>query len=124
MPRKKHWSQCKTEAEEARWWDENPGYMVELMEAAAAAGRLARGKRAIAAVDEAPPPIPEQVDVRAIRTGCGLGQAAFARRYGFSPRTVQDWEQGRRKPRAAARAYLTLIRRDPKAVESALRKTA
>ncbi len=124
MPRKKHWSQCRTEAEEAQWWDKNPGYVTELMEAAAGTGRLARGKSAIAVADEAPAPIPEEVDVLAIRTARGLSQAAFARRYGFSPRTVQDWEQGRRKPDAAVRAYLTVIGQNPKAVESALRKTA
>jgi putative transcriptional regulator len=36
-----------------------------------------------------------QVDVTAIRKRFGLSQAEFARRFGFSPRAVQDWEQHR-----------------------------
>ena len=64
--------------------------------------------------------VPEQVDVKAIRSHTGLSQVEFARRYGFSPRSLQEWEQGRRKPESAARAYLLVIERDPKAVEAAL----
>jgi putative transcriptional regulator len=41
------------------------------------------------------PPIP---NVRAIRHKLSLSQAAFARRFGFSVRTVQQWEQGRAVP--------------------------
>lgn len=44
----------------------------------------------------------------------------FADRYGFSARTVQEWEQGRAQPDRAVRANLTVIARDPKAVEEAL----
>jgi putative transcriptional regulator len=33
---------------------------------------------------------------------------------------VQEWEQGRRKPDQSARAYLTVIDRNPQAVEDAL----
>ena len=42
----------------------------------------------------------------AIRKKLRLSQVGFARRFGFSPRSVQDWDQGRRKPESAARAYL------------------
>src|SRR5713226_10743935 len=65
--------------------------------------------------------VPPQVDVMAIRKKLRLSQAGFARRFGFSPRSVQDWEQGRRKPESAARAYLLVIAREPKAVDRALR---
>ncbi|MGO9453422.1 MAG: helix-turn-helix domain-containing protein [Candidatus Binataceae bacterium] len=41
------------------------------------------------------PPMP---DLRAIRRKLGLSQALFARRFGFSVRTVQQWEQGRSIP--------------------------
>ena len=68
--------------------------------------------------------VPPQVDVMAIRKKLRLSQAGFARRFGFSPRSVQDWEQGRRKPESAARAYLLVIARDPKAVDRALRGAA
>ncbi len=39
-------------------------------------------------------PAPAKVDVRAIRTGLGLSQTAFASRFGFSPGAVREWEQG------------------------------
>jgi putative transcriptional regulator len=49
-----------------------------------------------------------------------LSQTAFAARYGFNPRTLQDWEQGRVTPDAAVQAYLRVIDRNPRAVVSAL----
>jgi Predicted transcriptional regulator len=68
--------------------------------------------------------IPGPVDVRAIRESLGLSQNQFAARYGFSPRTLQQWEQGRSKPDGVARAYLTVIHHDPKTVEKALKKAS
>ena len=68
--------------------------------------------------------LPPHVDVLAIRQRLKLSQTDFARRFGFSPRAVQDWEQGRRKPETAARAYLLVIAREPKAVDRALRGAA
>jgi len=64
--------------------------------------------------------VPEQVDVKAIRSKLGLSQAEFSRRYAVSPRSLQEWEQGRRRPEGAVRAYLTVIDRNPQAVEKAL----
>jgi putative transcriptional regulator len=63
---------------------------------------------------------PLHVDVRALREKTGLSQAGFAHRYGLSPRAVQEWEQGRRQPEPAVRAYLTVIDREPEAVVRAL----
>jgi len=68
--------------------------------------------------------VPSAVDVKAIRTKLGLSQGDFADRYGFSRRTIQEWEQGRALPDSAVRAYLTVIEHDPRAVERALRRTA
>jgi putative transcriptional regulator len=69
--------------------------------------------------------VPGPVDVKAIRRRSGLSQNEFARRYGFSARTLQEWEAGGSKPPSAVRAYLTVIDRIPKAVADALRgKTA
>ena len=65
-------------------------------------------------------PAPTKVDVRAIRTGFGLSQAAFARRFGFSPATVREWEQGRRQPEAAARVLLLVIASKPEIVDEVL----
>ena len=64
--------------------------------------------------------VPEDVDVKAIRSRLGLSQAEFSRRYAVSQRSLQEWEQGRRRPEGAVRAYLTVIERNPKAVEEAL----
>lgn len=63
---------------------------------------------------------PAKVDVRAIRQRMGLTQHAFAARFGFSASAVKDWEQHRRRPEAAARILLTVIDREPAAVERAL----
>jgi putative transcriptional regulator len=64
--------------------------------------------------------IPVEVDVKAIRSKLGLSQAEFSRRYAVSSRSLQEWEQGRRRPEGAVRAYLTVINRNPQAVEEAL----
>lgn len=63
------------------------------------------------------PPVP---DVKAIRQKLGLSQATFARRFGFSVRTVQQWEQGRAVPDRPARILLKVIENAPRAVEQAL----
>jgi putative transcriptional regulator len=60
------------------------------------------------------------VDVKAIRAKQGLSQSQFAKRFGFSVRTLQDWELGRVQPPSAVRAYLTVIDRFPDTVEKAL----
>ena len=64
--------------------------------------------------------VPEQVDVVAIRSRLGLSQAEFAARFGFKLDAVQNWEQGRRRPEGAARAFLRVIEREPEAVQRAL----
>lgn len=64
--------------------------------------------------------VPEQVDVAAIRRRLGMSQAVFAARFGFSVKNIRNWEQGQRQPDGPARAYLTVIAREPKAVQKAL----
>jgi putative transcriptional regulator len=64
--------------------------------------------------------VPDAIDVRAIREKAGLSQIEFANRYGFSGRTLQQWEQGRQRPDSAVRAYLLVIDREPAAVQRAL----
>ena len=64
--------------------------------------------------------IPDPVNVREIREKTGLSQPQFAARFAISPRTLQEWEQGRTVPDSAVRAYLTVISRDPGAVQKAL----
>ena len=64
--------------------------------------------------------VPEVLDVKAIRSRLGLTQAAFAARFGFDLRAVENWEQGRRQPERPARAFLRVIEREPDAVLRAL----
>ena len=48
-----------------------------------------------------------------IRAKLRLSQAAFAGLMGVSLRTVQDWEQGRRKPSGPAIALLRIAEQHP-----------
>ena len=55
----------------------------------------------------------EPAPPKAIRTRLNLSQAAFAGLMGVSPRTVQDWERGRRKPSGPAKTLLRIAERHP-----------
>ena len=59
-------------------------------------------------------------DVRAIREGMGLSQSAFAGMLGVSARTVQDWEQGRRRPSGPALSLLKVAAMHPEAIREAI----
>jgi len=56
-----------------------------------------------------------------IRRALGLSQEEFATRFHIPIGTLRDWEQGRKEPDTAARAYLMVIGRNPAAVTEALR---
>ena len=90
----------------------------ELIEAMREAAAIAEGKVKPARVTTFKPSI--ALEIRKIRLATGLSRAEFARRYALDVRALQDWEQGRRRPDRAARAYLTVIAHRPKAVEEAL----
>ncbi len=64
--------------------------------------------------------LPDEVDVKRIRTRAGMSQAEFAQAFCINPRTLQEWEQGRRKPDATTRAYLAVIAKNREAVLNAL----
>ena len=63
---------------------------------------------------------PKPIDVKAIRKRVKMSQAEFSRAYGISKRALQEWEQGGRQPDSAARAYLTVIAKEPGVVRRAL----
>ena len=90
----------------------------ELVVAMREAAAIAQGETKPAAVHQFP--LALDVDVRAVRAATGLSRTEFARRFALDPRALQDWEQGRRRPDRAARAYLTVIARHPEAVVEAL----
>jgi putative transcriptional regulator len=64
--------------------------------------------------------IPAEIDVKTIREKVDMSQEEFARQFGFSKRALQHWEQGLRVPTGPARAFLTMIAREPDAVRRAL----
>jgi putative transcriptional regulator len=57
---------------------------------------------------------------KTLRRALGLTQEEFAGRYHIPIGTLRDWEQGRSEPDQPARAYLTVIARDPEGVCRAL----
>jgi len=63
---------------------------------------------------------PKPIDVKAIRKRVKMSQVEFARTYGISKRSLQEWEQGGRQPDSAARASLTVIAKEPAVVRRAL----
>ncbi len=58
--------------------------------------------------------------VKIIRRALGVTQEEFAARYHIPLGTLRDWEQGRSVPDKPTKAYLTVIARDPDAVQRAL----
>jgi putative transcriptional regulator len=64
------------------------------------------------------------VNVKRLRDRLGLTQEEFAARYRIPVGTLRDWEQGRKRPDAPARAYLIVIDRDPEAVANLLGEAA
>jgi len=59
-------------------------------------------------------------NVKQVRQRAGLPQAEFAHLIGVSTRTLQNWEQGHRRPTGPAAALLRAVSTDPKAVIKAL----
>jgi putative transcriptional regulator len=55
-----------------------------------------------------------------IRRALRLSQQDFAAHYHIPIGTLRDWEQGRKEPDAAAKAYLHVIASEPEMVRKAL----
>ncbi|WP_375461489.1 helix-turn-helix domain-containing protein [uncultured Enterovirga sp.] len=62
--------------------------------------------------------------VQAIRRKVAKSTKDFERVFGISARTIEAYEQGRRRPDAAVRALLRVIDREPEAVRRALDSAA
>lgn len=54
-----------------------------------------------------------QWQLLAARSASGMSQTQFAHAAGVSVRTLQEWEQGRKKPSGAAQSLLKLVSRHP-----------
>jgi putative transcriptional regulator len=50
----------------------------------------------------------------------GLSQSQFARALNISSRTLQGWEQGRRKPSGASQALIEIALRHPEVIKEEL----
>ena len=61
--------------------------------------------------------VPEALEAR-MRSG--LSQAKFASALGVSKRTLQEWEQGRRRPTGAARSLLAIAAKRPEILREVL----
>ncbi len=62
----------------------------------------------------------EEVDVYKIRQKYKLTQLEFAKTFGFGLRTLQQWEQKRRRPHGAALVLLKVVDYAPDVVNKAL----
>jgi putative transcriptional regulator len=62
----------------------------------------------------------EEADPRRIRHRLGVSQQGFADLLGLSKKTIQNWEQGVRKPRGPARQLLRLVAQHPELVRKTL----
>jgi len=62
----------------------------------------------------------EQNEIVSTRLRCGLSQSQFAAALHISTRTLQQWEQGRRKPSGAAETLLKIVSRHPEILREVL----
>jgi putative transcriptional regulator len=58
----------------------------------------------------------DKTDVKRIRVNYRLSQGQFAALLGISVATLQNWEQGRRAPKGAARVLLQVAAKHPETV--------
>ncbi len=89
----------------------NDDLFADLMESVREGGSILRGEKEAVRTFEL-----DAVDVRHIRERYRLSQTEFAALLGISVKTVQNWEQGRRTPRGAARVLLQVAAKHPEAV--------
>jgi putative transcriptional regulator len=80
----------------------------ELLGSVREAGSILRGQKKAARRTAI-----RQPEVRAIRERTSLSQSEFARLIGVSVKTLQNWEQDRRRPTGPAAALLSIIDHDP-----------
>ena len=80
----------------------------ELLESVREGGAILRGERKPSRSFVA-----EATGIRAIRERTRLSQAEFATLIGVSVKTLQNWEQDRRRPTGPAAALLRIIAHDP-----------
>jgi len=80
----------------------------ELLQSVREGGAILRSKKKSARTT-----VVKEPDVKAIRDRFQLSQLRFAALLDISARTLQNWEQGRRKPQGPARRLLQIVERHP-----------
>jgi putative transcriptional regulator len=88
----------------------------ELAQSIHEAGKIRKGLKKPSRVFKYKP-----VDIKKIRSKVHASQVEMAHMIGVSVKTLQNWEQGRRKPRGPARALLKVFDTNPKDVLKALK---
>ncbi|MDR3627454.1 MAG: NadS family protein [Ignavibacteriaceae bacterium] len=83
----------------------------ELQNSIKEGGRILKGKKKPDREFNFTNPDPKQ-----IRENLGLSQSKFAKLLGISTSTLQNWEQGRRKPEGPAKILLNVAAKYPDAV--------
>jgi putative transcriptional regulator len=86
-----------------------------LVESVKQAGQIKRGELEPGRRFEFSP-----IDIKVLREKFQKSQREFAYMIGVSVATLQNWEQGRRKPEGPARALLRVAAKNPQAVMEAL----
>ena len=61
------------------------------------------------------------IDVKAIRNKLGMTQQVFSEEFAIPVSTLKKWETKNRVPEGPAKAYLMVIAKNPRAVQSVLR---
>lgn len=89
----------------------NDNLFDELLSSVREGGRILRGESSAARVSQV-----ADIDVRAVREEYDMPRTKFAAMLGISERTLEGWEQGRRKPQGPARTLLQVAARHPEAV--------
>jgi putative transcriptional regulator len=87
----------------------------KLVQSVKQAGKIRRGSIKASRITNFNP-----ADVRAIRKKLDKSQSEFALMIGVSVATLQNWEQGRRRPEGPALALLKIAAENPTAVAQAL----
>ncbi len=94
---------------------------LQLKESLESALAYEQGERVDLRVIEVPPRPKHMTaaEIRRIRLALHASQARFASLLNVSPKAVQSWEQGSRRPRSAALKLLALAKRDPRVLLTA-----
>ena len=95
-----------------------PKMFEELLESVREGGAILRGKREPSRRFEV-----WSSGMRAIRERTSLSQSEFATLIGVSVKTLQNWEQDRRRPTGPAATLLRIIAHEPRLAVKAIHQT-